>query len=1077
MESDAAPVRQSIASLCNLCIQSFNQLSKLLSSSDYKFADQLSQAALEDELGRFRVWVGNSGAHRSGRVSLDHRLREASHVHAKLAELLWDLKKALDEGEDDMQFLVKIFAYDIQAFEIIVNGGELEPPNTQKLDSDTASSSSGSSASSLNEFSGDSDEAEELPSTTDLEYAYLDISHIITCLYKFSIAVRRPAPRDRFHKFSAINMSHYEFFDIQHASHKFSQAPGYLTERMGKANTRRRQLLRYHKEHHGKIARYIDVSLDPQDEPEINPAKEGNELEVTVIQNQGSVRQGAPTISTLKKSQTTVTTVRQMHKELDAVDAESDTGQSQTSFAPSVASESQSTLQVPLPPRGEAAFDGPPFECPYCYSIIMVKSSYAWIKHVFKDLQPYICTFEHCPKSVQLFERRNDWYDHEVQFHRREWYCDDCKESFHFKGDFKDHLKTDHGNLFSESELTAAINRCERASFDDQPCPICQSLQKYSPTHLRSHLARHMQQLALFTLPSLCGETADEVESNGAQPSADIEDENSVDFSEHSNLSFDSNPSRSGEEEQEDTLKRDETHVESIDTQPPADTEEDLIKRDETHVESIDTQPPADTEEDLIKRDETQVESISAQPSADTDGEDSMHTSRPSDLSVDPNPSLSSEDEEPIKRDEIQVESKDVQPSADMGGEYSVDSSGPSDLSTDPLRSSADETQDIPAVLEPWSYREKRRFGMIKARRIGRIQTQDIVLSEKESGSVLFQHKILRKHKYDKYIHDWSDVLHLPKRNSVEISVDFDNKEDCMAIWKFIEHVQPLIPEDGMIQRAPRTMIPFRISSASNTPLTDEIPPDGKDDSPISPTGSSTEDPEVPTDEEATVQLEPDASASLADPVVNETQAADSPAVSEPWATPRNVKIWNRTDITHWNPIDTGYCTGLMLNDKPYLQVLSGNKESGNFLLQAKILRKDEYKIFSGCELRWERSGVKMSMDFENEKEITAIWKFIEHVQPLIPEDDEISSENEIYPSVPPTARRIEYLDDSIGEETMVQEEPSRSNSPLTDEIPPGDKGDAPISSLTGGSTEEPGEPADEETTIQPESSSQHSEE
>ena len=106
MEPDAALIRQSIASLCKLCIQSFNQLRELLGSSEYKFADQLSQATLEDELGRFRVWVGNSGAHQSGRVSLDHRLREASHVHTKLVQLLWDLKKALDEGED-MQFVTK----------------------------------------------------------------------------------------------------------------------------------------------------------------------------------------------------------------------------------------------------------------------------------------------------------------------------------------------------------------------------------------------------------------------------------------------------------------------------------------------------------------------------------------------------------------------------------------------------------------------------------------------------------------------------------------------------------------------------------------------------------------------------------------------------------------------------------------------------------------------------------------------------------------------------------------------------------------------------------------------------------
>ena len=156
-------------------------------------------------------------------------------------------------------------------------------------------------------------------------------------------------------------------------------------------------------------------------------------------------------------------------------------------------------------------------------------------KHILKDLRPYVCTSEHCPKAAHLFERRNHWYDHEIQSHRREWYCDDCKEFFRAKGDFKDHLKTDHQNLFSES----GINGREKASFDDQRCPICQGLQKYPYTRLRSHLARHMQQLALFTLPGLSAGTADEMGSNGAQPS---EDDNAVDLSEQSNLSFDSNP-------------------------------------------------------------------------------------------------------------------------------------------------------------------------------------------------------------------------------------------------------------------------------------------------------------------------------------------------------------------------------------------------------------------------------------------------------------------------------------------------------------------------------------------------------
>ena len=203
-------------------------------------------------------------------------------------------------------------------------------------------------------------------------------------------------------------------------------------------------------------------------------------------------------------------------------------------------------------------------------------------KHVFKDLRPYVCTSERCLKAAQLFECRNDWYDHEVQFHRREWYCDDCEESFCAQGDFKDHLKTDHENLFSNSKFTAAINRCEKASFDDQPCPICQGLQKYSYTRLRSHLARHMQQLALFTLPSLIGETTKEVESNGTQPSEGMED-NSVDLSEYFNLSFDSNPYPSSEGGW-DPLKRDGTQVEFISAQHSADMEEDPTKRDETQV-------------------------------------------------------------------------------------------------------------------------------------------------------------------------------------------------------------------------------------------------------------------------------------------------------------------------------------------------------------------------------------------------------------------------------------------------------------------------------------------------------------
>jgi hypothetical protein len=99
MDFNEVPIKTSIASLYNACIQSFTHLGRSLQSADYMLADQLSLPTLLDELGRFKAWAGNFGAHRSGRVSLDHRLREASHVREKVIELLEDLNRALEEGK------------------------------------------------------------------------------------------------------------------------------------------------------------------------------------------------------------------------------------------------------------------------------------------------------------------------------------------------------------------------------------------------------------------------------------------------------------------------------------------------------------------------------------------------------------------------------------------------------------------------------------------------------------------------------------------------------------------------------------------------------------------------------------------------------------------------------------------------------------------------------------------------------------------------------------------------------------------------------------------------------------------
>jgi len=85
-----------IASVYGDCMESFSGLLDLLKSNGNDAGTYF--ARLREELGRLQVWAGNSGAHRSGSVSLDYRLRDASKVKRKVIELLEGLQQDLDDG-------------------------------------------------------------------------------------------------------------------------------------------------------------------------------------------------------------------------------------------------------------------------------------------------------------------------------------------------------------------------------------------------------------------------------------------------------------------------------------------------------------------------------------------------------------------------------------------------------------------------------------------------------------------------------------------------------------------------------------------------------------------------------------------------------------------------------------------------------------------------------------------------------------------------------------------------------------------------------------------------------------------
>ena len=129
-------------------------------------------------------------------------------------------------------------------------------------------------------------------------------------------------------------------------------------------------------------------------------------------------------------------------------------------------------------------------------------------KHVYRDLRPYICTFESCARAEYLFASRQEWFEHELAAHRREWHCDSCNEFLTSKSLFVQHVQTRHPDA-SAKQAEVLTQRAEGAIESEQSCPLCDKA--CIPSQLQSHLGRHMQQIALFILPGACDDDAETV--------------------------------------------------------------------------------------------------------------------------------------------------------------------------------------------------------------------------------------------------------------------------------------------------------------------------------------------------------------------------------------------------------------------------------------------------------------------------------------------------------------------------------------------------------------------------------------
>ncbi|KAM0553411.1 hypothetical protein ACHAPJ_007426 [Fusarium lateritium] len=302
----------SIANSVRSALQSFQTVTSLAPTScDVSYQEPLT--SISEEEARFKVWSGNIGAHNSGRRSLQYRLRDASHLQKQIVALLGDLIDLLEDAK------------------AIVTGDKVpwdQLEDDESLDDEPLPADV------------DADDS-ELP-TTEMTQIAAGVSDVVNCLLRLSVAIRNPAPHDRFTTFVPIEASHYEPFDIQHVKSKFGDIEPFLTERLGKAISRRRQYFKYRQSHHLKLSHGLD------DEPK---------------DSESTIASSIP-----GHAKTTRFNLTSMDE-----DAASDSGVTQTSFA----SSSADTEKIRIPPLPEEAEDGP-FECPFCYMMIIATSTISW---------------------------------------------------------------------------------------------------------------------------------------------------------------------------------------------------------------------------------------------------------------------------------------------------------------------------------------------------------------------------------------------------------------------------------------------------------------------------------------------------------------------------------------------------------------------------------------------------------------------------------------------------------------------------------------------------------------------------
>ncbi|KAI1330791.1 hypothetical protein F5Y16DRAFT_361186 [Xylariaceae sp. FL0255] len=300
---------------------------------------------------------------------------------------------------------------------------------------------------------------------SDLDEVLYDIGHVTDCLMRLSVTLSRPIPNDRY-KSRELNttLMFYQEFDIKHIREKFPAMDFELAKRLGIAMVERRHFLKYREEHHNKLSSGIDGDVEDTDLTTVATSVPGHMKDADFRLKPNS-------------------------------DAYSEASTTSTSYADSIDN------AIPPAPSGYA--DGPVL-CPLCYSIIEIVCENDWRKHVYRDLQPYVCLALHCSTRQIRFRRRTDWALHMRDRHWRIWRCSlGCSCPFNTGEEFQSHLHEKHANAILAEHHSTFEGMCSDIDLSkaNGPCPLCGIVFLNSAVEYYKHVGGHLEQLSLFVLP------------------------------------------------------------------------------------------------------------------------------------------------------------------------------------------------------------------------------------------------------------------------------------------------------------------------------------------------------------------------------------------------------------------------------------------------------------------------------------------------------------------------------------------------------------------------------------------------